>query len=169
MSLGGRIAEELVFGEMSSGAANDIEQATQLARAMVCRWGMSERLGPLSFGGREGEPFLGRDFASRPDYSEETSRQIDAEVRGIIMGAYERAKKTIIDNMGALKRVSDALMEYEILDAVELDTLIQGGTINRDKPPPRVVVPPKKEEEKKGRRILDALDGLPPKMEPGKA
>ncbi len=169
MSLGGRIAEELVFGEISSGAANDIEQATQLARAMVCRWGMSERLGPLAFGNREGEVFLGRDFASRPDYSEETARQIDAEVRGIIMGAYERSKKTIIDNMDALKRVSDALMEYEILDAVELDTLIQGGTINRDKPPPRVVVPPKKEEEKKGRRILDALDGLPPKMEPGKA
>jgi cell division protease FtsH len=170
MSLGGRLAEELVFGEMSSGAANDIEQATHLARAMVCRWGMSERLGPLAFGNREGEVFLGRDFANRPDYSEETARQIDAEVRGIIMGAYERAKKTIIDNMDALKRVSDALMEYETLDAIELDTLIQGGKITREKPPPRVVAPPKREEEKKGRRILDALDGLPPKLpEPGKA
>ncbi len=169
MSLGGRIAEELVFGEMSSGAAGDIETATRTARAMVCHWGMSERLGPLAFGNREGEVFLGRDFASRPDYSEETARQIDAEVRGIIMGAYERAKKTLMDNMEALKRISDALMEYETIDAVDLDTLIAGGAITRAKPPPRVVAPPKKEEEKKGRRILDALEGLPPKMEPGKA
>src|SRR6185295_12925349 len=99
---------------------------------------MSEKLGPLAFGNREGEVFLGRDFASRPDYSEETARQIDAEVRGIIMGAYERAKKTLVDNMDSLKRVSDALMEYETIDAVELDTLIQGGALTRAKPPPRV-------------------------------
>src|SRR5260370_6023441 len=131
---------------------------------MVCRWGMSERLGPLAFGNREGEVFLGRDFANKPDYSEETARQIDAEVRGIIMGAYERAKKTLIDNMEALKRISEALMEYETIDAADLETLISGGSITRAKPPPRVVAPPKKEEEKKGRRILHARDGLPPKM-----
>jgi len=160
MSLGGRIAEELVFGEMSSGAANDIENATALARAMVCRWGMSEKLGPLAFGKGDGEVFLGRDLAARPDYSEDTARQIDAEVRGIMLGAYERSKKTLVDNMAALKRISDGLMEYETLDAAELETLIQGGTITREKPAPRVTAPPKT-EEKKNRRILDALDGLP--------
>src|SRR5687767_3653356 len=88
MALGGRIAEELTFGEMSSGAASDIEGATKYARAMVCRWGMSEKLGPLAFGDREGEVFLGRDFATRPDYSEDTARQIDAEVRQIVMECY---------------------------------------------------------------------------------
>ncbi|MFT3836000.1 MAG: ATP-dependent zinc metalloprotease FtsH [Myxococcaceae bacterium] len=165
MSLGGRIAEELVFGEMSSGAANDIENATALARAMVCRWGMSEKLGPLAFGKGDGEVFLGRDLAAKPDYSEDTARQIDAEVRGIMLGAYERSKKTLVDNMAALKRISDGLMEYETLDASEIETLIQGGTITREKPAPRVTAPPKT-EEKKNRRILDALDGLP---DPSKA
>jgi len=168
MSLGGRIAEELVFGEISSGAASDIEHVTQLARAMVCRWGMSEKLGPLAFGNRDGEVFLGRDFASRPDYSEETARQIDTEVRGIVMGAYERARKLLNENLDTLKRIADALIEYETIDAADLDTLINGGTLTREKPPPRVTTTPK-DEKKKDKRILDALDGLPGKMEPGNA
>ena len=159
MMLGGRVAEELTFGEMSAGAANDIEQATQTARAMVCRWGMSEKLGPLAFGGREGEVFLGRDFASRPDYSEDTARQIDAEVRGIVMGAYERGRKLLVEHTDALKRIADALMEYETLEAADLDALMAGTPLTRAKPAPRVTAPPK--EEKKSRRILDALDGLP--------
>ncbi len=166
MSLGGRLAEELMFGEMSSGAANDIEQASKLARAMVCRWGMSEKLGPLAFGSGDGEVFLGRDFASKPDYSEETAKSIDAEVRGIVMGAYERAKKILVEHMESLKRIAEALVEYETIDAADLEILIQGGQLTRAKPAPRVVAPPK--EEKKNRRILDALDGIP-KMEPEKA
>ncbi|MFO0600314.1 MAG: ATP-dependent zinc metalloprotease FtsH [Myxococcaceae bacterium] len=169
MSLGGRIAEELVFGEISSGAASDIEHVTALSRAMVTRWGMSEKLGPLAFGARDGEVFLGRDFASRPDYSEETSRQIDAEVRGIVMGAYERAKKLLHENLDTLKRISDALMEYETIDAADLDTLIAGNPLTREKPPPRVTTSPPKDEKKKDKRILDALDGLPGKIEPGTA
>jgi cell division protease FtsH len=168
MMLGGRIAEELVFGELSSGASNDIERVTKYARAMVMRWGMSEKLGPLSFGEREGEVFLGRDFASRPDYSEETARQIDTEVRGIVMGAYERAKKLLSENMDALKRIADALVEYETIDAADLDMLISGTPLSREKPPPRVQAPPK-DEKKKDKRILDALEGLPGKMEPGSA
>ncbi|MEW6430402.1 MAG: ATP-dependent zinc metalloprotease FtsH [Myxococcota bacterium] len=168
MSLGGRIAEELVFGEISSGAASDIEHVTQLARAMVCRWGMSEKLGPLAFGNRDGEVFLGRDLATRPDYSEETARQIDAEVRGIVMGAYERARKLLNENLETLKRIADALIEYETIDAADLDVLLSGGSLTREKPPPRVVAPPK-DEKKKDKRILDALDGLPGKMEPGSA
>ncbi|MDX2014260.1 MAG: ATP-dependent zinc metalloprotease FtsH [Myxococcaceae bacterium] len=168
MMLGGRIAEELVYGELSSGASNDIERVTKYARAMVMRWGMSEKLGPLAFGEREGEVFLGRDFASRPDYSEETARQIDMEVRGIVMGAYERAKKLLSENMDALKRIAEALVEYETIDANDLDTLIAGGALSREKPAPRVQAPPK-DEKKKDKRILEALEGLPGKMEPGSA
>jgi cell division protease FtsH len=169
MSLGGRIAEELTFSEISSGAASDIEQVTSLARAMVMRWGMSEKLGPLAFGGRDGEVFLGRDFAARPDYSEETARQIDVEVRGIVLEAYERSKKLLTERFQTLTLISEALIEYETIDAVDLETLVNGGHLTREKPPPRVVSSPPKDEKKKDKRILDALEGLPGKMEPGSA
>jgi cell division protease FtsH len=168
MSLGGRIAEELIFGELSSGAASDIENVTQLARAMVCRWGMSEKLGPLAFGPREGEVFLGRDLGMRADYSEETAKLIDFEVRGIVMGAHERAKRLLNDNLETLNKVADALMEYETIDASDLETIIAGAELTREKPPPRVTTPPK-DEKKKDKRILDALDGLPGTMEPDSA
>jgi cell division protease FtsH len=164
MGMGGRVAEELVFGEMSSGASNDIEHATSIARAMVCRWGMSEKLGPLAYGSRDGEVFLGRDLASRPDYSEDTARQIDAEVRAIVSGAYEKAKQLLTDNMVVLKKLADALIEYETLDAEDVNVLLQGGAITRERPPPKLTATPKKEKLK----ILEALEGLP-KMEPNKA
>ena len=166
MAMGGRIAEELVFNEMSSGAANDIERATETARAMVCRWGMSSKLGPLAFGAREGEVFLGRDFSSRPDYSEDTARQIDAEVREIVVGCYDRAKKLITDNFETLKRIADALMEYETLEAEDVEILVNGGTITRERPKPRVQPPKPKEKEK--RRILEGIQPLPA-LEPNKA
>jgi len=165
MLLGGRVAEELVFDEMSAGATNDIERATQIARAMVCRWGMSDKLGPLSYSNREGEVFLGRDFASRADHSDETAKNIDDEIRKIVVEAYERSKALLSENLDLLKRVSDALVEYETLDAADLEVLIQGGSLTREKPQPRLTAPPK--EEKKNRNILDSIDGL--SMEPGKA
>ncbi|WP_342374446.1 ATP-dependent zinc metalloprotease FtsH [Myxococcus stipitatus] len=168
MAMGGRIAEELLFNEMSSGAANDIERATETARAMVCRWGMSEKLGPLAFGKSDGEVFLGRDFNSSKDYSEDTARQIDAEVRSIVVGCYERGRNLLTENLEALKRVSDALVEYETLDAEDVNILLQGGQLTRERPPPRVNAPPKATEKKDKRKILDALEGLP-KMEPNKA
>ncbi len=169
MMLGGRIAEELVFGELSAGASNDIERVTNLARAMVTRWGMSEKLGPLTFGSREGEVFLGRDIASKADYSEETARQIDSEVRGIVMGSYERAKKLLHEHLETLKKIADALMEYETIDASDLDAIMAGNPITREKPPPRVTPSAPKDEKKKDKRILDALDGIPGKIEPGTA
>ncbi|MCE9673538.1 ATP-dependent zinc metalloprotease FtsH [Myxococcus stipitatus] len=168
MAMGGRIAEELLFNEMSSGAANDIERATETARAMVCRWGMSEKLGPLAFGKSDGEVFLGRDFNASKDYSEDTARQIDAEVRSIVVGCYERGKNLLVENLEALKRVSDALVEYETLDAEDVNILLQGGQLTRERPPPRINAPPKATEKKDKRKILDALEGLP-KMEPNKA
>ncbi len=167
MAMGGRIAEELVFDEMSSGAASDIEHATNLARAMVCRWGMSTKLGPLTFGNRDGEVFLGRDLAMRPDYSEDTARQIDLEVREIVMSCYDRGKKLLVENMENLKRIGDALLEYETLDAEDVTVLLAGGSLTRARPPPRITAPPKLEKKEK-RKILDALEGLP-KMEPNKA
>jgi cell division protease FtsH len=167
MAMGGRIAEELIFDEMSSGAASDIEHATGVARAMVCRWGMSPKLGPLAFGNREGEVFLGRDFATRPDYSEDTARLIDAEVREIIMSCYDKGKHLLMDNLDKLKRIGEALLEYETLDAEDVNILLEGGTIARERPAPRIVAPPKVEKKEK-RKILDALEGLP-KMEPNKA
>jgi cell division protease FtsH len=166
MLMGGRVAEELVFDEMSAGAASDIEHATNIARAMVCRWGMS-KLGPLAFGSREGEVFLGRDLATRPDYSEDTARQIDGEVREIILTSYEKAKNLLNENMATLKRVSEALLEYETLEAEDVSVIIQGGTITREKPASRLPPPPKQEKKEK-RKILDALEGLG-KMEPNKA
>jgi cell division protease FtsH len=166
MLMGGRVAEELVFDEMSAGAASDIEHATNIARAMVCRWGMS-KLGPLAFGSREGEVFLGRDLATRPDYSEDTARQIDGEVREIILTSYEKAKSLLNENMSTLKRLSEALLEYETLEADDVSVIIQGGTITREKPASRLPPPPKQEKKEK-RKILDALEGLG-KMEPNKA
>jgi len=165
MLLGGRVAEELVFDEMSAGATNDIERATQIARAMVCRWGMSDKLGPLSYSNREGEVFLGRDFASRADHSDETAKNIDDEIRKIVVEAYERSKALLSENLDLLKRISDALVEYETLDAADLEMLLKGSPLTREKPQPRLTAPPK--EEKKNRNILDSIDGL--SMEPGKA
>jgi cell division protease FtsH len=168
MLMGGRIAEEIFFDEMSSGAANDIEHATSIARAMVCRWGMSAKLGPLAFGTREGEVFLGRDLGSKPDYSEDTARQIDIEVRSIVMGCYEKGKAVLTEHREGLIRVADALVEYETLDAEDVNILLQGGALTRERPPPRVITPPKSTEKKDKRKILDALEAIP-KMEPNKA
>jgi cell division protease FtsH len=168
MAMGGRLAEEIMFSEMSSGASNDIERATETARAMVCRWGMSDKLGPLAFGKSEGEVFLGRDFSAAKDYSEDTARQIDAEVRTIVLGCYERGKQLLTENKDALQRVADALVEYETLDAEDVNILLQGGALTRERPPPRVTAPPKSPEKKDKRKILDALEAIP-KMEPNKA
>ncbi len=168
IALGGRIAEELTFHEMTSGASNDIEQATDLARKMVCEWGMSEALGPLAFGKREEQIFLGREIASHQDYSEQTAQQIDGEVRRIVTDQYHRAKQILMDNQEALQRLSEALLEYETLDGPEIATILEGGTIAREKPqkPPASLKPAERKEKKK---ILDALEGLGKLSEPTKA
>ena len=169
--MGGRVAEELTFGQKTTGAGNDIEQATNMARAMVCEWGMSERMGPLAFGKKEGEVFLGRDMASTQTYSEQTAREIDSEVRRIVNEQYERAKKILLERRESLDKIADALLEYETLDLADVDVLLAGGAINRP-PPPKSPPPPsattgEKEKAKKG-GILGGLGGLP-KAEPGKA
>jgi cell division protease FtsH len=122
---GGRVAEELVLKSMTTGAGNDIERATDLARKMVCEWGMSEKLGPMTFGKKEGEIFLGRDFTQQVDYSESTAVEIDAEVRRIIQASYQRAKDLLHTNLQLLHRLAERLLEKESLDGAEIDAVMQ--------------------------------------------
>jgi len=122
--MGGRVAEELVLGQITTGAGNDIEKATDLARKMVCEWGMSERLGPLAFGKREEMIFLGREIAQHQDYSEQTAQEIDREVRQMVMACYERAKALIQERIDALHALARALLEKESLEGVEIDEII---------------------------------------------
>ncbi len=123
--LGGRVAEELILGHMTTGAGDDIEKATDLARRMVCEWGMSERLGPMTFGKKEEQIFLGRDFTQMKDYSENTAIEIDNEVRRIIMESYEQAKELLNSNLPVLHKVAEVLLEKEVLDGTEIDEIIK--------------------------------------------
>ena len=136
--LGGRIAEELEFdGLKSTGAGNDISRASKIARKMVCEWGMSERLGPITFSDESTEPFLGRDIQRPRNFSEATAQAIDAEVHRIITGQYLRAKQLLADNYDALRRISEALIEREVLTAVEVGRLVEGRPLAplADRPP----------------------------------
>ncbi|HEY4619897.1 MAG TPA: cell division protein FtsH, partial [Nitrospirota bacterium] len=123
--LGGRAAEELMMNHMTTGAGNDIERATDLARKMVCEWGMSEKLGPLSFGKKQEEIFLGREIAQHRDYSEQTAIMIDDEVKRLVMENYDRAKKLLKDNINTLKALAEALLEKEVLDGPEIEEIIR--------------------------------------------
>jgi cell division protease FtsH len=122
---GGRVAEELVLNHMTTGAGNDIEKATDLARRMVCEWGMSEKLGPMTFGKKEEEIFLGRDFTQKVDYSESTAIEIDAEVRRIIQESYHKAKDLLKANLRLLHKVAESLLEKEVLDGSEIDAIVR--------------------------------------------
>ncbi|HRP93816.1 MAG TPA: cell division protein FtsH, partial [Ignavibacteriaceae bacterium] len=129
-ALGGRAAEKLVFNHYTTGAGNDIEKATNIARKMVCEWGMSDKLGPLAYGAKEEEIFLGREIQKHRDYSEQTAIEIDNEIREIINSAFDRAVKILNENMGLLHKLSEELLEREILDAEEIDTIIRGENLS---------------------------------------
>jgi cell division protease FtsH len=122
--MGGRIAEEKFMNHITTGAGNDIERATDLARKMVCEWGMSE-LGPLSFGKKEEQIFLGREIAQHRDYSEATAIKIDEEVRKLVETGYERARQIIEERSDALVRIAETLLEREVLDGEEINALIE--------------------------------------------
>jgi len=124
--MGGRAAEELVLERLTTGAGNDIERSTEIARKMVCEWGMSDKIGPLACGQKEEEIFIGREFARYRDYSEETARLIDDEVRGIVTQSYERAKNIIRSNMGLLHGLANNLLEKEVLDGHQIDHILKG-------------------------------------------
>jgi cell division protease FtsH len=127
--LGGRAAEELVLNCQTTGAGNDIERATDIARKMVCEWGMSEKLGPLTFGQKEEQIFLGREIAQHRDYSEETARLIDNEVRAIVTQSYEKAKDVLQRNMTLLHQLANSLLEKEVLDSRQIDSIIKSEMV----------------------------------------
>lgn len=138
--LGGRAAEQLVFNELSTGSGNDLEKATNLARKMVCEWGMSDKLGPLTFGQKDEEVFLGRDYGHIKNYSEQTSELIDSEIRALVEGANKVAKGLLKDNIEKLHAISQALLERECLDGEEVNMIIKGEQL-----PPKL----EKTDEKK--------------------
>jgi cell division protease FtsH len=149
---GGRITEELIFGAdmVTTGASNDIERATEIARNMVTKWGLSDKLGPLSYGEDEGEVFLGRSVTQHKAMSDDTAGAIDREIRHIIDTNYATAKKILEDNVDKLHAMSDALMKYETIDAEQIARIMQGkdpgapgswSDGNRPNPPPRPVGP----------------------------
>jgi cell division protease FtsH len=131
VAMGGRVVEEMVFGQVTTGATNDIHQATDLARKMVCEWGMSDKIGPLRFGRNEEMVFLGRDFAEHKEYSEQTAVDIDGEVRRIVTENYTRAKQIVAANRDKLTVLAETLLEFETLDGAEIDILFAGGKLDR--------------------------------------
>jgi cell division protease FtsH len=122
--MGGRVAEELVLKHITTGAGNDIERATDLARKMVCEWGMSEKLGPLTFGRKEEEIFLGRELTTKRDFSDQVALEIDLEIKRLVTENYERAKRLLTEHMRSLKALAEALLEKEVLDAPEIDQIL---------------------------------------------
>ncbi|MCX8010892.1 MAG: AAA family ATPase, partial [Ignavibacteria bacterium] len=151
-ALGGRAAEKIVFNQLTTGAGNDIERSTQIARKMVCEWGMSEKLGPLAFGSRDEEIFLGREITRHKDYSEETAELIDSEINGIITRCMTRAENILRENLDTLHRLSKALLEREILDSEEIDKIIRG----EDLPP----LPKKEQSEQKNEEVPEHVKKL---------
>jgi len=149
--MGGRAAEEIFLGHMTTGAGNDIERATDLARKMVCEWGMSKKLGPLTYGKKEEQIFLGKEFAQQKNYSEKTAEDIDEEVKSIVTERYEYAKKLILDNRTVMESLASALLERETLDGPEIEAIIQGKDLGPSpvKEQNDAGTPPEQPEEKK--------------------
>jgi cell division protease FtsH len=151
MTLGGRAAEEIVFGEITTGASNDLEKVTETAKQMVMRFGMSERLGPRVFGHDRGQPFLGREFSAEPDYSDEIAREIDDEIRRIVESAHQTAKDLLNDKRGELDTISKILLDRETIDAEQFVALLDGkpeSEVFVDEEEPSQPVEPAAEPEK---------------------
>jgi cell division protease FtsH len=155
MTLGGRAAEEIVFGEITTGASNDIEKVTATAKQMVMRFGMSEKLGPRVFGHDHGQPFLGREFSSEPDYSDEIAREIDDEIRRIVEQAHQNARDILTEHRGALEKISEILVKRETIEKREFEDLLAGKSEDEVFPPeevrPELPVPPAPADRAPGR------------------
>ena len=155
--MGGRVAEEVFVGDVSSGAKQDFERATQIARRMVCNYGMSEKLGPLNFGQGEHEVFLGKNFSQRRDFSDDTARMIDAEVHDIVMHNFNKAKSIIQEKREILVNLAEALLLRETLDADDVITIMTGE-----------ILPPKERvsDVKAANIVSDKEDDHSTKIEP---
>jgi cell division protease FtsH len=146
--LGGRIAEEITMNSLTTGAGNDLERATELARRMVCEWGMSDAMGPLTFGKKEEQIFLGREIAQHQDYSEETALRIDQEVKRFVTENYERSHKMLADSKEVLVKIADALLAREVLDADQVRRLVAGLSLDEPQPAAaRTAVSPTNDED----------------------
>ena len=124
--MGGRVAEEICLGQMTTGAGNDIERATEMARKMVCEWGMSEKMGPLTYGTKEEQVFLGKDFSQQKNFSDQTAKLIDQEVKALVMSGYEKAREIITEHRDSLEKMALALLDRETLNASEVKEIIEG-------------------------------------------
>lgn len=161
--MGGRLAEDIFLGKVTTGASNDIERATELARRMVCEFGMSN-LGPLTFGKKEEQIFLGREIAQHQDYSEDTAVKIDQEVKRIVMDQYDRARQIILDNRDAMERLAQALLTRETLDSVQIRRVVAGLPLDDDTPTPKSQPDPDKPADKEPvlKPILPPITGSNP-------
>jgi cell division protease FtsH len=164
--LGGRIAEELTMsGAMTTGAGNDLERATELARRMVCEWGMSEAMGPLTFGKKEEQIFLGREIAQHQDYSEDTAERIDQEVKRFITDNYDRARKTLTEHLASLQKIAAELLTREVLDGEQVRRIVAGLPLEELKPASPTGAAPAHEEES-GRRAKERPGIVAPLSDP---
>jgi len=166
VALGGRIAEEIIFGRMTTGAGNDIEKATEIAHKMVCEWGMSEKLGPLAYGKKEESIFLGRDYGQRSqDYSENTAQEIDQEVRAIVQRQYSKVKDALTQSKDKLQRLADCLIERETLDAEEISAVLEGRELPKRE---RIVIQTYAEKDKASKEKRRAERLLAPAPRPAR-
>src|SRR2546421_1205505 len=162
VKMGGRVAEEIVFGDVTTGAAGDIKMATAMARKMVCEWGMSEKLGMVEYGEHEDYVFLGRELTRNRDYSEATAEEIDREVRRLRDDDYHTAKETLMAHRSVLDAIAKALLEYETLDGLQIKEIVKHGRMIN--PPPGASPPPGKKmpAEKPPKQVVAAPDVTPP-------
>jgi cell division protease FtsH len=164
-ALGGRLAEEIKFKDVTTGASNDFEKATELARRMVTQYGMSETLGPIQYGRGNHQVFLGRDLGEERNYSEEIASKIDAEVRRIIESCYDRGRKLLGDNWDKVERMVASLLEYETVEADEVKAILEGRPYNRGGGTPQVDTPPPAPVEE-GKARVEQPKRLPPNISP---
>jgi cell division protease FtsH len=162
VSMGGRVAEEIVFGDVTNGARGDIKMATAMARRMVCEWGMSEKMGMVEYGEHEDYVFLGRDISRSRDYSEATAEEIDREVRKLLDDAYGRAKDLLVQHRAKLEIIAKALLEYETLDGAQIRDIIEHGRMNNPPPGPTPPAKPEMPAEKPPKQVVVAPDVTPP-------
>jgi cell division protease FtsH len=159
VDMGGRVAEELVFGDVTSGASGDIRMATGLAKRMVCEWGMSEALGMVEYGDNDEHVFLAKEISRPRNYSEATAQKIDHEIKRLIDDAYETARRMLTENRDKLEAVAKALLEYETLDGRHIEEIVEHGSLqNPPSSPQPPELPPKKEEESSSKEDKPSVD-----------
>ena len=168
VDMGGRVAEEIVFGDVTSGASGDIKMATDLARKMVCQWGMSEELGMVEYGDHNEHVFVARDVGSQRSYSEDTAQKIDREVKRLIDNAYNKAKSMLMERRTDLDLIAQALLEFETRDGQHIRDILEHGEMKDPPASPKPPEPPeetknaKEEKPKDDRPEEDGLGGLAP-------